>query len=333
MHTHFVTKNNKLYGYGCNGCRQLGLARFGHNDTFEEIPLNDNITQINAIYKSDVNTFILTNDGLYGCGDNEFNQLGVDYCVPYKDPVKFVKIPFYKKIINILPCMWYTVIHAVDGLYIAGKIGGTGMIYNKFAKIPFNHEILAIYGNALCLLINSSDGLYIIGKLNDNTNNTFTKLDLFGDIKEVVYDLCSILIRSDAGLFVIGFFNGKKYIGLRQINCQDINNIDNVYYKSNSIIIRRSNKLYAMGENTFNKFSLDDDTIGKPTEIPYQADCVLNTKFYVISSVGDCLYKNNVFMFRLANKIINISPNIIQTSDGLYDHKGYMLMDKFDLFV
>ena len=98
---------NNYYG-------QLGIDNTEFCKKFKEIPLNNNITTIKAIYKSYKNTFILTNDGLYGCGCNQYNQLGIEHYIHLSG---FVKIPFYQTIINVLVCFNYTIIWSIDGLY------------------------------------------------------------------------------------------------------------------------------------------------------------------------------------------------------------------------
>ena len=71
-----LTSDNELYGWGWNNWFQLG------NETLNDVnnkPININIEDklIKQISCGSAHTLVLTSDGIvYGCGDNEFGQIG-----------------------------------------------------------------------------------------------------------------------------------------------------------------------------------------------------------------------------------------------------------------
>jgi alpha-tubulin suppressor-like RCC1 family protein len=76
-----LTYNGKLYGCGCNNCVQLGLGPDARDrTTFTPITIPDlkNGVQIQQVAAGVANTLVLlTNGQLYGCGANDYGQLGL----------------------------------------------------------------------------------------------------------------------------------------------------------------------------------------------------------------------------------------------------------------
>ena len=73
----FILKNDgALWGTGYNKYGQLGLGDTASKYTFTQVTTNAN--DIKSVYYGAYHTFILKNDDtLWGCGDNEYGQLGL----------------------------------------------------------------------------------------------------------------------------------------------------------------------------------------------------------------------------------------------------------------
>ena len=75
-HTFILKNNNTLWGCGRNGYGQLGLGDTIDRSIFTIIGINTN--DIKSIYCGNEYTVILKNNGtLWGCGRNEYGQLGL----------------------------------------------------------------------------------------------------------------------------------------------------------------------------------------------------------------------------------------------------------------
>lgn len=300
-----AVKDNELYGYD------------NSSESFNKISLNDQITEIKAVYRSVNNAFIFTNDGLYGIGCNKFSQLGIstkDY------ELNFVKIPFYQNVIDVLTCPSYTIIWSDDGLYVSGGIGRFGIKYGKFTKIPFSHKIISVYGNEICLLINSDNGLYIIGRMIKNIcRNIFIKLDFCGTIQNVAYRSSTIHIASDVGLFAIDY-NTENCLYFIELLSQDVKE---VYPYVNNNVVKIDGKFYDM---YVCKSESKPGYFTKLVEFPYKADCFFHREKHIYSTPDNKLYNNYKHLASFDSKIIRIINNsFVQTLDGLYDLQGKLL--------
>ena len=77
-HNTYIIKNQKLYGVGSNAHGQLGNgSKGGHRKTAIEMPIPNNAIPL-KVSCFDNHMLVLTNKGLYGCGQNTDSQLSDD---------------------------------------------------------------------------------------------------------------------------------------------------------------------------------------------------------------------------------------------------------------
>lgn len=92
-HTFVLLSNNKLYACGMNSGNQLGLSAVNNQSVFTQIcieGMGDDV-RIKEVATGDQHSFFLLSNGeLYGCGKNQFMQLGLG---DQKKRVVFTRIP------------------------------------------------------------------------------------------------------------------------------------------------------------------------------------------------------------------------------------------------
>src|SRR5580693_3883370 len=132
----FIITEDGLYSFGYNDYGQLGLG----NNTHQNIP--QKITQFNSsnivsIACGDYHSFVLTKDGLYSFGNNNFGQLGLGNNTNQNIPQKITQFNS-DTIVSIACGVDYSLILTKDGLYSFGfnKYGQLGLGNNIDQNIP-----------------------------------------------------------------------------------------------------------------------------------------------------------------------------------------------------
>lgn len=194
-HTIILTISG-LYSCGSNHYGELGLDidySSTSQNTFKKIDnkfYEGNIISVSCGYN---HTMILTTIGLYGCGNNNDGQLGID--IPYDNKTKkFLKInnkTYDGDIIQLYCGTNNSIIVTSNGLYgcgenRAGQLGlGTNSNQHTFKKINIdfnNNDIVSIICGISCTMILTVNELYISGihsffLNNSGSTTTFQKID------------------------------------------------------------------------------------------------------------------------------------------------------------
>ena len=165
-----LKKDGTLWGCGLNNCGQLGLGDTIYRYTFTQITTNAN--DVKSICSFYADTFILKNDGtLWGCGRNDFNQLGLGDTIQRNI---FVQITNDVKSVN--SGQQHIIMLKNDntlwgyGINGAGQLGlGDTTQRNTLTQITTNVDnVKSIYCGYSHTLILKSDGtLWVCG---DNSN-------------------------------------------------------------------------------------------------------------------------------------------------------------------
>ena len=222
-HNLALKKDGTLWGCGWNSSGQLGLNDSINRYTFTKIETNTN--NIKEIYCGTGQSYLLEHDGtLWGCGYNEFGQLGLGNTT---NRYTFTQIT--KNVDNI------------KKIYCGGK----------YIFILKNDNTLWGCGR---------NDLGQLG-LGDNTNRTeFTQVtENVDDIKEIYCgELHSFILKNDGTLWSCGA-NNYGQLGLgdktnRNIFTQVIYNIDNIKKINceslHSFILKNDGTLWSCGNNS-----------------------------------------------------------------------------------
>jgi alpha-tubulin suppressor-like RCC1 family protein len=114
-HTLILFTSGEVLGYGANMNGQLGLGNVDYQRNLQLIPLPEN-RKARYIAAGNDNTFIVLTDGtLWGCGENDYGQLGSRYC-PYQKGLQRIVLPKGKGEIKLIaPGFSHTLILLEDG--------------------------------------------------------------------------------------------------------------------------------------------------------------------------------------------------------------------------
>ena len=228
-HTIMLKNDGTLWGCGHNEFGQLGLGNTNNRNTFTQIATNaDNVKSVHC---GEDYTIILKNDGtLWGCGHNEFGQLGLGNT---NNRNTFTQITTNANDIKEIYCGGYhTFILKNDGtLWSCGRNedGQLGLRdnghRNTFTQVTTNaNDIKEIYCGWGHTFILKNDGtLWSTGNnyygqlcLGDvNYRNTFTQITTnVDDIKEIYCGRCHTLILKNDGTLWGCSYNGEGQLGL-----------------------------------------------------------------------------------------------------------------------
>lgn len=263
-----IRTTDGLYSCGHNDFGQLGLGDVGDKNIPMKLEFFDSLEIISISCGAD-HTLINTNNGLYGFGDNSYEQLGLKDTLYVYVPTKldFFHKDFSFEIIDISCGCYYTLINTTGGLYSCGynEYGelGLGLGDSEYATVPTKSdffkvgvfEIISISCGNNHTIINTTDGLYVFG------SNVFGQLGL-----------CNI--RSTNVPKKLKFFNNVD--------------IFFVYCYGNHTIINTRDGLYSFGANEYGQLGLgDNDNRLIPTK--------LDTDFEIITKKEKRIKSTNSF--------------------------------------
>ena len=234
-HNIIITKNNKIYVFGCNHQGQLGLGDDNNRYNPVEIFLSSSI--VVSASCGDVHSLILTSDGLYGAGGNSKGQLGLGF-YSKKYNYNFTKLKFFDnmEIMEIYCGLYYSIVLLKNNeLYGMGdneyyKLGIDEDISNIInpTKIKFDHKVLSLYCGYKNTFILSDEGcLYFTGcddniKGNYAFSKVFIKINFFDKMKiiSIGIGLNHILVLTETGLY------GKGNTKYGQLGISNLEKID-----------------------------------------------------------------------------------------------------------
>jgi len=110
-HTLLITKGKKLFGWGSNDCGQLGLGSRQFQHSIQQIPINNVI----SFECGSTHTLVLTNQGLFQCGDNHMMDIA------YEDILTLTLINI-NNVISFACGYQYSLVLTTEGLFYYGKI-------------------------------------------------------------------------------------------------------------------------------------------------------------------------------------------------------------------
>ena len=284
-HTLILKNDGTLWGTGYNTSGQLGLGDKTNRTTFTKITTN--VNNIKQVYCGEYQTFILKNDDtLWGCGLNNFGQLGLG---DTNNRTTFTKITTNANDIKEIYCgEAHTFILENDGtLWSTGHNGygqlGLGDITSRytFTQITTNTDnIKSVYcGNGNTFILKNDGTLWVCGYnsygqlgLGDTNNRTtFTQITTNTDDIKSVYRGAeyTIILKNNGTLWGCGD-NQYGQLGLGSITNKttftqittNTNNIKQVccgYH--HTIILKNDGTLWITGHNNDGRLGLGDRII------------------------------------------------------------------------
>jgi alpha-tubulin suppressor-like RCC1 family protein len=321
---------------------KLCTFQFGNDNISSKLI---NIGNIRSFCCGENHSIILTKDGLYGFGKNNYGQLGVDNYLDYNYPHK---INFDKKIIAISCGTFFTLVVTEDrklygcGDNEFGQLGLTNYPYLRNEEPPYSKNIVNYYDNNFLKYV-LDDKNYYDHNLKYNYHN---KLTYCGIDNVLAIDCGSThsMILTKTGLYSCGT-NTKGELGIGKYSTYEcipqkvlLNNVISMHSGCEFTLIRTKTKLYRFGRGIC-KY-IDSNT-------KYCTPKIVNIKNimsikcrenYAMIQTEDGLYelkdkKNN---YNLDINEINIqdvisfdcgiNDSLIITKDGLYNLKNNQII-------
>ena len=242
----FILKNDgTLWGCGANTYSQLGLGDKNGRKTFTQIATNTD--DIKSVYCGTNHTFILENNGtLWGCGRNDYGQLGLG--TDTNNKTIFTQITSNVYDIKSIYCgSDHTFILKNDGTLWGcgynnyGQLGlGDANHRTTFTQIIDIDDIKSIYCGGYHTFVLKNDGTLLgcgwnnhgqLGLTNVTTRTTFTKIT--EDVKSVYCgNYHTFVLKNDGTLWGCGY-NADGELGLgdtvsRNTLTQITTNVDNI---------------------------------------------------------------------------------------------------------
>ncbi|CAM4448844.1 MAG: hypothetical protein LEGION0398_MBIBDBAK_01452 [Legionellaceae bacterium] len=136
-----------IYACGSNHLFQLGLGKKEAVYTFKKISFPKDSGTVTTVVAGEAHTLFLTENGLFGCGDNSYGQLGLGREI--KSALTPMKINFpaedIPKITHISTGAAHSLIATSDKLFVCGynEYGQLGLgHYNNMYKFTLNKHFL-----------------------------------------------------------------------------------------------------------------------------------------------------------------------------------------------
>ena len=246
-HYHIIQANDKLYSCGVNNYGQLGLNHYV--DIFDvprQIDFKKNVNDPFVIKKISCgcrHTMILTNYGLYGCGDNSFKQI----CLSHNKYNTLNKINI-DNVLNISCGDFHTMIQTSNGYYLCGlnvngQLGIQGIDYSQqLIKINISN-IIDVQCGPFYTAINSVSGVYIYfdNKVQKIIHQPFT------------ISLCSFYYLSFLNNHILYTYGKNKLKKTKQyidhLSAIDIKDVIHIDGHRDYIIIFTKTKIYFSGDS------------------------------------------------------------------------------------
>ena len=291
-HTIILKTNGTLWGCGLNGSGQLGLGDTNPRYTFERIANNIN-NDVKEVICGSNHTFILKNDGsLWGCGYNNYYQLGLGNDT---NKTSFTKVTanINNDVKQIVCGSNHTFILKTDGSlwgcgynynYQLGLSDPASKIYFTQVTTNINNDVKQIScGSNHTFILKTNGSLWSCGNnaygqlgLNDTTQRTtFTQVtaNINNDVKQIACgNGYTMIIKSNNSLWSCGW-NGNGQLGLGSTNTQSrftqvTTNINNdvkevICGDQHTFILKNNSSILSCGRNNYGQLGFDasDSTI------------------------------------------------------------------------
>ena len=253
-----------------------------------------NIDGIKSFYCGNCHSIILTNDGLYSFGQNDYGQLGTGDFKDYNYPTK---IKFNKKIIAISCGAYYTLVVTEDrklygfgdneygqlGLKNVPKSINDGNLhyehnlkYNSYNKLTYCNidNVLAVDCGGTHSMILTKTGLYACGT-NTKGELGIGKYSAFECIPQrvLINNVRSMhcggeftLVHTKTKLYKFGKFETCHYDNIKQPkpNFINIENVVSIKCGENYAIIETKDGLYKLSDTIYDEYKYFVQNIDEP---------------------------------------------------------------------
>ncbi|KAL9646181.1 hypothetical protein ABK040_008054 [Willaertia magna] len=319
-HTLFLTSNNKVFVCGDNTYDQLGLGNNGFHQTIDSpmVELNfGNEEIIDIATKALVSFFVSSSGSVYGCGNNEFFQLGLGHTKKCSEPIRITGELLGHRIKSVSCGYNHTIFLSEEGIAFGSGSNEDGQLgcpprvsfLREPSYLPVNdcHSIKRVEcGGYHTAFITNEDNVIMSG------NNQHGQLGLghyyniynFSPIRNQEYEMIkvkaiscgrrhTVFVTLDGQVYGFGEnLYGQLGIGNKMGNCClpqliqfSLNlSIKNIYCGFNfSYFLTSDNQILGCGSNTKNKMGLvvdNDKNAGDKVTIP---------RFVDLSKVRFCL--------------------------------------------
>ncbi|KAJ3437308.1 btk-binding protein-related [Anaeramoeba flamelloides] len=229
---YYLCNGDRLYASGLNTQGMLGIGKKSISGELMPIYVQDKVLKIFGAGVYAQNFFFITSqpDLLYGCGKNEFGELGVGLTGDQSSPTVVKKFQG-SEILTVSSGIDHSVLITNKGqTYSCGneQINGHGVQKNIFTLIPQLKEKKAVQletGASQTLILTDKNELYAWGfantflyptkTYNHNTNNIPTKISLPGFFTKY-------LGSKDMIRIACGAYDNFLYLGFKSTLLQDL---------------------------------------------------------------------------------------------------------------
>jgi len=263
-YTIFLASDGKVYGVGQNNYGQLGLDhKISPQTTIKEITFFNEIgIAITQIASGENHTIFLASDGkVYGVGQNNYGQLGLDGGTSSTPESTIQEITFLndKNITQIACGANHTIFSASDNKVYSCGYNENGQLGRSVDSLTPSHQIHEITyisgtnikqiacGNNNTMFLANDGSIYGCG-LNENGQLGLENTDTISTPQEIEY-----------------FSNNT--ITIKQIACGE----------NHTIFLASDGKVYGVGQNNYGQLGLDGGTSSTP-ESTIQEITFLNDK-------------------------------------------------------
>lgn len=165
-HTMILTRKY-LFACGSSKKGQLGVPSFtsGMKEPKATYPMHVPIENVLSVTCGAEYTMVLTNDGLFGCGDNSNGQLGLG---DRKDRKELTRVPI-ENVLSVACGLNHTFIMTSDGLFVCGdnSYGQLGLGDTETRMSPTQSTIVNVLSFAIgknhSIILIEGDFLYVCG--------------------------------------------------------------------------------------------------------------------------------------------------------------------------
>ncbi len=245
-HTMAITKNRKLYGCGSNEFGQLGLANKNKkpdvsiydeflSNNFEFLYNNKSNDELDSRYNTLTycgiesvisvscganHTFVLTKNGLFGFGSNEYGELGISNGRAHTSKPQKLNI---NNVISVHCGNSFTIVRTKNNIYTFGlNITGNGSTHNYKPKIINIKDVFTINCGENYAIIKTKDKLYKMQRASKHGNhNEPTKMINIKGVTSVGIGRKYAILMTKRNIYQIDNKNEEKIINpfnLPQIN-------------------------------------------------------------------------------------------------------------------